>query len=95
MILKPTYTRLEPNMPLWKLADIIPYYQREFEIDGARIDKGHAPAQELIEMIISKAREIDQDFVFVAEELDPSNARKVRNWVMTIIGNGFWMESRI
>jgi starch synthase (maltosyl-transferring) len=88
---------LEPNMPLWELlADIIPYYQREFGIDGARIDMGHALPQELIEMIISKAREIDQDFVFVAEELDPSNARKAKKLGYdAIIGNGFWMESRI
>ena len=94
--IKPT-PGLEPNMPLWELlADIIPYYQREFGIDGARIDMGHALPKDLIEMIISKAREIDHDFVFVAEELDPSNALQAKKLGYdAIIGNGFWMENRI
>ena len=88
---------LEPNYELWELlADIIPYYQREFGIDGARIDIGHALPEELISMIISKARAIDLDFVFIAEELDPSNAKQAKQLGYdAIIGNGFYMQSRI
>ncbi len=87
----------QPNTELWELlTDIIPYYQREFGIDGARIDMGHALPEELVRMIISRAREIDLDFVFIAEELDPSNDKNAKRLGYdAIIGNGFYMESRI
>lgn len=87
----------KPNLELWELiANIIPYYQQEFGIDGARIDMGHALPKELIKMIISRAKEIDPDFVFIAEELDPGNAEKAKRLGYDgIIGNGFFMENRI
>ena len=86
-----------PNMGLWeKLADIVPSYQRRFGIDGARIDMGHALPKKLLKMIIDKARENDADFSFIAEELQPSNAKKAKdNGYNMIIGNGFIMEPRI
>ena len=91
------YHGLEPNTGLWeKLADIVPSYQRRFGIDGARIDMGHALPLELLTMIMSKARDIDQDFCFIAEELQPSNAEKAKKaGYNMIIGNGFIMEPRI
>lgn len=87
----------KPNLELWELiATIIPYYQKNFGIDGARIDMGHALPKELIKMIISRAKEVDQDFVFIAEELDPNNASKAKKLGYdAIIGNGFFMENRI
>ncbi len=86
-----------PNMPLWELlASIIPHYQVNYGIDGARIDMGHALPKELIRMIISRARIEDPDFAFIAEELNPGNAEKSRDLGYNIIiGNGFWMEPRI
>ncbi len=86
-----------PNYPLWeKLANIIPYYQKEYGIDGARIDMGHALPDELIHLILNKAREIDHNFIFVAEELDMKNAKKAKKLGYDmIIGNGFIMETRI
>ncbi len=91
------YKGLEPNTALWeRLADIVPSYQRRFGIDGARIDMGHALPKELLDMIISKAREYDKDFSFIAEELNPSNAQKAKDFGYNmIIGNGFIMEPRI
>ena len=91
------YHGLEPNIKLWeRLADIIPSYQRRFGIDGARIDMGHALPKELLDMIISKARDNDSDFSFIAEELTPSNAQKAKEFGYNmIIGNGFIMEPRI
>ncbi len=91
------YHGLEPNMKLWeRLSDIVPSYQRRFGIDGARIDMGHALPQELLNMIIGKARENDLDFSFIAEELQPSNAQKAKDsGYNMIIGNGFIMEPRI
>ncbi len=86
-----------PNIKLWeKLADIVPSYQRRFGIDGARIDMGHALPAKLLDMIISKAREIDSDFSFIAEELQPTNAQFAHDaGYNMIIGNGFIMEPRV
>ncbi len=87
----------KPNMPLWNtLSDIIPFYQKEFGIDGARIDMGHALPNELIDMIISKARELDPNFCFIAEEMDVENAKaSIDKGYNMIIGNGFTQEPRI
>ena len=86
-----------PNMALWqKLADIVPSYQRRFGIDGARIDMGHALPAKLLNMIITKARDNDSDFSFIAEELQPSNAQFAYDaGYNMIIGNGFVMEPRV
>lgn len=87
----------KPNIKLWeKLVDIVPSYQRRFGIDGARIDMGHALPSKLLEMIISKARENDEDFCFIAEELQVSNAQFAFDaGYNMIIGNGFTMEPRV
>ncbi|KAF0226779.1 MAG: alpha amylase [Erysipelotrichaceae bacterium] len=87
----------KPNTELWDmLSGIIPFYQNNFGIDGARIDMGHALPVELINMIISKARAVDPNFCFIAEELDPVNAKaSIENGYNMIIGNGFMMEPRI
>lgn len=87
----------KPNQGLWDtLSDIVPYYQRHYGIDGARIDMGHALPSKLLDQIISKAREIDPDFCFIAEELNPDNAPKAKeNGYNCIIGNGFMMETRL
>lgn len=87
----------QPNMPLWDmLSGIIPFYQTEFGIDGARIDMGHALPVELINMIISKARAIDPNFCFIAEELDIENAQaSIDKGYNMIIGDGFIREPRV
>ena len=91
------YHGLDPNMSLWeKLADIVPSYQQRFGIDGARIDMGHALPIKLLDMIMKKAKNIDPDFCFIAEELTPSNADNAKKaGYNMIIGNGFIMEPRI
>lgn len=85
-----------PNQKLWDfLAGIIPYYQKHYGIDGARIDMGHALSKELLAMIISKAREYDPHFCFIAEELNTSNCTSARNsGYNMIIGDAFWHEPR-
>jgi glycosidase len=87
----------KPNKELWDmLSGIIPFYQANFGIDGARIDMGHALPSELINMIITKARDIDPNFCFIAEELDPINAKaSIEKGYNMIIGNGFMMEPRV
>lgn len=91
------YQGLKPNLELWEMiSNIIPYYQQKFGIDGARIDMGHALPNELLEMIINRARNNDEHFCFIAEELDTSNAKKARNiGYNMIIGNSFWHLVRV
>lgn len=86
-----------PNEELWKtLENIIPHYQKYYGIDGARIDMGHALPVKLLKRIINKARAIDNDFAFIAEELNPDNAMHAKeSGYNIIIGNGFWMQPRI
>lgn len=86
-----------PNQPLWDtLADIIPFYQREFGIDGMRIDMGHALPEALTHLIIGNARKLDPNFCFIAEELQGKRAEiaKSQGYNM-IIGDGFYMEPRL
>jgi len=53
---------------LWeKITDIIPFYQKEYGIDGVMIDMGHSLPAKLLKSIISKAKEKNKDFVFWEE----------------------------
>ncbi len=53
------------NRPLWdRIVGIIPYYQREFAIDGVMIDMGHALPMDLKSEMVAKARSADPDFAF-------------------------------
>ena len=86
-----------PNEKLWiTLANIIPYYQQQYGIDGARIDMGHALPEELIKQIITTARTNDPDFCFIAEELEEKNAGKAfASGYNMIISDGFIREPRL
>ncbi|MGL5977469.1 MAG: alpha-amylase [Erysipelotrichaceae bacterium] len=85
------------NEPLWDiLSDIVPHFQREFGIDGARIDMGHALPDELVARIIENARTIDPNFTFIAEELDAENATvSAEKGYNCIIGDGFTRLPRV
>jgi starch synthase (maltosyl-transferring) len=53
------------NRPLWdRIVGIVPYYQREFHIDGVMIDMGHALPKELKAEMVHAARTNDHDFAF-------------------------------
>ena len=84
------------NEGLWAtLSNIIPFYQQNYGIDGARIDMGHALPSELIHRIIANARTNDPDFCFIAEELQDENAKVSHdNGYNMIIGYGFFQEPR-
>jgi len=61
------------NSSLWdEIADIIPSYQDEYQIDGAMIDMGHALPTQLKQTIVRKAREKRVDFAFWDENFNPS-----------------------
>ena len=85
------------NEVLWEyISSIIPYYQKEFGIDGVRLDMGHALPRRLEKMIMDRAREIDPAFVFIAEELDISRAEhSKKSGYDAIIGNSWWMMPRV
>ena len=91
------YPGEKPNMPLWELlSGVIPYYQKKFGIDGARIDMGHALPKDLLDMIMAKAKEVDPDFTFIAEELNMDNDKSAKeNGYNAMIGNGFWAMPRV
>ncbi len=53
------------NRPLWdRIVGIVPYYQREYAIDGVMIDMGHALPMELKSEMIATARRNNPDFAF-------------------------------
>jgi len=85
------------NQPLWdSLAEIIPYYQRNFGVDGTRIDMGHALPHELTDLIIARAKAIDPSFALIAEELSVKRAALAKKQGYNcIIGDGFSELSRI
>jgi starch synthase (maltosyl-transferring) len=85
------------NEQLWDtLSGVIPYYQTEFGIDGARIDMGHALPEELVRQIIDRPRQIDPDFSLIAEEVQIKNAWAARNaGYNMILGDGYFAEPRM
>jgi len=77
------------NHAIWdRIAQIIPYYQQNFGIDGAMIDMGHALPAELKDKIISAARQIDPQFGFWDENF--SNKEKSRKEGYNAVIGGAW-----
>ena len=71
---------------LWdKIADIIPYYQKEFLIDGVMIDMGHALPERLLEEIITRARKSNKDFIFWEENFHLSE-KSVETGYNAVVG---------
>jgi len=78
------------NHELWQMiADIIPYYQQTFGIDGAMIDMGHALPNELKSKIINQAREINGDFAFWDENFDNKEETK-KDGYNAVIGDDWY-----
>ena len=56
---------------LWdKIVEVIPHYQRAFDIDGVMIDMGHALPVALKQRLVARARELNEDFALWAEDFD-------------------------
>lgn len=56
------------NQPLWdSIAGVIPYYQREFGIDGVMLDMGHALPMPLKRRIVEEAHQFNPEFAFWEE----------------------------
>lgn len=74
------------NLPLWEyITNIVPHYQKEFNIDGVMIDMGHALPNELLSNIISKARENNPKFIFWEENFSLSEV-SLKNGYDAVLG---------
>ncbi len=80
------------NTELWDYTvGVIPYYQKNFGIDGARIDMGHALPVELNEDIISKAKENNPDFLFWSEEFDTTKSSTAKDEGFDFMTGCLWL----
>ena len=73
------------NQPLWDaIAGVVPYYQKEFGIDGVMLDMGHALPMALKGRIVAEAHRINPNFVFWEENfaINEDSRREGYNAVM-------------
>jgi len=62
------------NKELWNyLANIIPHYIKEFNIDGVMIDMGHALPRKLLQHIVHNAKKAKPDLLLIEENFVISN----------------------
>lgn len=81
----------EINRELWDyIIDVIPYYQTNYGIDGARIDMGHALPCELNREIVKKAKSINSNFIFWSEEFDPQKSETAKQNGFNFISGSTW-----
>lgn len=65
------------NLDLWNyLIDVIPYYIRNYDIDGAMIDMGHAMPKELLDEVITRAKKSKEGFILWEENFQVTNESK-------------------
>lgn len=85
------YPGEEINKPLWEyISGTIPYYQNKFNIDGARIDMGHALPPELNKEIICRAKEVNNNFILWSEEFNEKNSQKAQEDGFHFITSTIW-----
>jgi len=79
------------NKGLWDyIVGVIPFYQQEYGIDGARIDMGHALPATLIREILTVVRAKDPQFIFWSEEFSAKNAAAAREGGFDFITGSLW-----
>ena len=79
------------NRPLWdKIVGIVPYYQREFGIDGVMIDMGHALPMALKAEMVAAARKANPDFAFWDENF--SITQKSRKEGYNAVFGYLWVD---
>lgn len=82
------------NETLWEmLGGIIPFYQKNFGLDGARIDMGHSLPHEVEELIINEARKTDFDFGFLSEDFNVWAQARAKGYNM-VLSNSWWSMPR-
>ncbi len=79
------------NHPLWdRIVGIIPFYQREFRIDGVMIDMGHALPMALKAEMVATARALNHDFAFWDENF--SVTEKSREEGYNVVFGYCWVD---
>ncbi|MBN1897179.1 MAG: hypothetical protein JW827_00240 [Spirochaetes bacterium] len=93
-VLKSSRSRFNrPNEKLWNyLCDILPFYQKKYRIDGARIDMGHALPPELEKHILHRPVKRDPGFFLMSEELDMGNSARARRMGYHMIVGNLWAQ---
>ncbi len=82
---------VKPNKKLYKyISDVIPHYQKLFNIDGARIDMGHAMPKALIDMILDKAKRVDDKFLFWSEVMNAEKSAEAKENGFDFITGAIW-----
>lgn len=86
-----------PLVKTWeRIEGILPEMIRRYDIDGARIDMGHALPEALEGRILAAARAEKPDFLFVAEEFETAQApRYAEKGYAAFIGNAWWHLPRM
>lgn len=72
------------------ILGVIPYYQNNYGIDGARIDMGHALPSELNKKIISAAKKINPEFLLWSEEFNPKKSEAAKEEGFHFISGALW-----
>jgi len=83
------------NQALWRyIEQIIPYFQKNFGIQGAMIDMGHALPKDLKKRIINSARRIDPEFAFWDENFENKKGTKSEGYNAVIGGAWYNITKR-
>jgi hypothetical protein len=82
------------NRGLWNtIINIIPHYQKNFNIDGVMIDMGHALPRRLKQSIVDRARKVDPDFAFWEENFAISARSRQEGYNATV--GYLWTDEHI
>ncbi|MEN6294751.1 MAG: alpha-amylase family glycosyl hydrolase [Chloroherpetonaceae bacterium] len=78
---------------LWNyLENIIPFFIKNYNIDGAMVDMGHSFPPDLLSNIINRARESKSNFIFIEENFDLTKESKEKGFD-AVIGPVFLIEN--
>lgn len=81
----------KPNKELWEyIADVMPYYQEEYGIDGARIDMGHALPAELNKDMLERVKNNNPNFILWSEEFNPKKSGSAKENGYSFMTGGLW-----
>jgi glycosidase len=81
----------EKNNELWDyILNVIPYYQKDFGIDGARIDMGHAMPTDLLNEILETVKKYNENFIFWSEEFSPEKSEEAKKNGFDFISGSIW-----
>ena len=85
------YRGKEVNQGLWDyISGTIPFYQKKYGIDGARIDMGHALPPELLQTMLDEIKKVNPAFLLWSEEFNYRNAPVLKDHGFHMISGSLW-----